>query len=161
MKHFSVSTVVGCESPVSLDARVLLDELSATIALYSADSGQTRFCAEDVATPRSAFAVARTRLGEPVGCGALRRFSYGTAEFKRLYRRPEWPGAGTSILLFLETTAVALGYRHVVLQTRNTNRRAVAFYFRHGYTPTDPYGEYVAMADALCLAKALAPGWGP
>lgn len=155
MNNLSVTTVVQCESPITLDASVLLDEFSAMNALYGADGGQSRFCVDDVSTPRSAFAVARTVRGYPIGCGALRRFSFETAEFKRIYRRPEWSGAGAAILLFLETTAVSMGYRRVLLQTRKSNRRALAFYLRHGFMPTDPYGEYSAIEDALCLTKAL------
>lgn len=155
MNNLSVTTVVQCESPQTLDASVLLDELSAMIALYGADGGQSRFRVDDVSTPRSLFAVARTPHGQPIGCGALRRFSFETAEFKRIYRRPEWPGAGAAILLFLETAAMSMGYRRVLLQTRKSNRRALAFYLRHAYMPTDPYGEYAAIDDALCLTKVL------
>ncbi|NLP60273.1 GNAT family N-acetyltransferase [Paraburkholderia sacchari] len=105
---------------------------------------------------RSAFAVARTIDGQAIGCGALRHYSFEIAEFKRIYRRPQWPGAGAVILHFLEDVAALMGYRRVILETRAANRRAVAFYQRHGFQTIEPFGEYIGADDAHCFGKALA-----
>ena len=158
MDESSVIAMVRREDPGTPDAAVLLDELSAMIALYCGDGAQRRFQPEDVRLARSAFVVARTMDGLAIGCGALRRFSFEVAEFKRIYRRPESAGAGAAVLRHLERLAVAMGYRRVILQTREANRRAIAFYLRHGYEPIAPYGEYTAMRDARCFGKVLAPG---
>jgi GNAT superfamily N-acetyltransferase len=147
--------VVRMESPCTFDASLLLDEVSAMVALYCGDGAQSSFRVTDVTSPRSAFAVARTAEGHAIGCGAVRRFSFEAAEFKRIYRRPEWPGAGAMILQFLERVAMTMGYRRAVLQTRAANRRAVAFYLRHGYEVIEPFGEYTALPDACCFSKAL------
>ncbi|MEX3951389.1 GNAT family N-acetyltransferase [Paraburkholderia sp. EG287B] len=155
MKESSVLAIVRREDPRSLDASLLLDEVSAMVALYSGDGAQTRFRVEEATSPRGAFVVARTAKGEAMGCGAVRRFSFEVAELKRIYRRPEWPGAGSAILHYLERIAVTLGFRCVVLQTRAANRRSIAFYGRHGYRSIEPYGEYVRMGDARCFSKAL------
>lgn len=157
MSDLSLVAVVREENPCTLDARVMLDELSATLALYSADGAQSRFCVEDVQRSRSAFAVARAADGYAIGCGALRRYSFEIAEFKRIYRRPEWPGAGTAILRFLEGVAASMGYRRVILETCEANRRATAFYRRHGYETVEPFGEYLGMGGICCLGKVLAP----
>ena len=158
MDESSVVAVVRREDPGTPDAVVLLDEMSAMVALYCGDGGQRHFHPEDVRLARSAFVVARTMDGLAIGCGALRRFSFEVAEFKCIYRRPEWAGAGAAVLRHLERLAVAMGYRRVILQTREGNRRAIAFYLRHGYEPIPPYGEYTAVADARCFRKVLPPG---
>lgn len=155
MGESSVIAVVRLEDPCTVDARILLDELSAMLALRCADSAQHRFRVEDVKRARSAFVVARTMDGGPIGCGALRRFSYEVAEFKRIYRRPEWPGVGSAILSFLENVAARMNYRRAVVQTRAQNSQAIAFYLRHGYAPIEPYGEYMGMPEARCFAKDL------
>lgn len=155
MGESSVVAVVRLEDPCTVDARILLDELSAMLALRCADSAQQRFRAEDVQCARSAFVVARTMDGNPIGCGALRRFSFEVAEFKRIYRRPEWPGVGAVILQFLENVAARMNYCRAVLQSHEQNRQAIDFYLRHGYEPVDPYGEYLGMPEARCFAKTL------
>jgi ribosomal protein S18 acetylase RimI-like enzyme len=157
MSDLSLVAVVREENPCTLDARAMLDELSAMLALYSADGAQSRFSIEDVQRSRSAFAVARTIDGHAIGCGDLRRYSFEIEEFKRIYRRPQCPGTGAAILQFLEDVAVSMGYRRVILETRAANRRAVAFYQRHGYETIEPFGEYIGAAGVRCLGKTLAP----
>ena len=157
MNDMSVVVVMREENPRTFDARAMLDELSATLALYTGDGAQSRFRIEDVQSSRSVFVVARTIDGHAIGCGALRRHSFGIAELKRIYRRPEWPGAGSAILRFLEGVAVSMGYRRVILETRQANSRAAAFYQRHGYETVEPFGEYISMEGVRCFGKALAP----
>ncbi|MEX3924957.1 MULTISPECIES: GNAT family N-acetyltransferase [Paraburkholderia] len=155
MKESAVVVTVRREDPATRDAGLLLDELSAMVALYCGDGAQSRFNEQDAMTPRGAFVIARTTDGQAIGCGALRRFSFEVAEFKRIYRRAEFHGAGAAILRYLEELAAAMDFRRVILQTREANRRAIAFYRRHGYQHIDPYGEYTTMSDARCFGKAL------
>ncbi|PXX07069.1 acetyltransferase (GNAT) family protein [Paraburkholderia tropica] len=157
MNDESVVVIARREDPCTLDGRMLVDEAAACAALYAEDGGQARFCVDDVRSSRSAFVIARAVDGHAIGCGALRRLSFEVAELKRIYRRPEWRGVGALILTFLETAAHDLGYRRVVLQTREANRRAIAFYHRHGYATTEPFGVYAGVGDARCFMKALPP----
>jgi len=156
MRESSVIVVVRREDPCTLDARALLDELSALTALYGAPAASPRFHGKDVQTARSAFVVARTTDGDAIGCGALSRYSFEVAEFSRIYRRPEWPGAGSGILRFLESQAAGMGYRRIVLQTRQENRRAIAFYLRHGYEWIERPCEAGGTSDVRGFRKALA-----
>jgi N-acetylglutamate synthase-like GNAT family acetyltransferase len=155
MSESSAIAVVRREDPATLDADMLLDEVSALAALYSGDGVQESFHVEDVTTMRSAFVVARTMEGEAIGCGALRRFSFEVAEFKGIYRRPEWPGVGSAILQYLEQLATLMGYRRVVVQTCAPNRRAVSFYLRHGYEPAELPGGHTAIGEVRCFSKSL------
>jgi len=154
MRESSVIVVVRREDPCTLDARMLLDELSALAALYGASTASSRFHDGDVQTARSAFVVARTTDGEAIGCGALSRYSFEVAEFTRIYRRPEWPGAGSGILRFLESQAAGMGYRRIVLETHEENRRALAFCLRHGYELVERTGDG-GTGDVRGLRKSL------
>ncbi|SDE32629.1 hypothetical protein SAMN05421548_14217 [Paraburkholderia lycopersici] len=155
MKDISTIAVVRRENACTLDARVLLDEMSATLALYCAPTPSSLFDAEDLCTVRSAFVVARTTDGFAIGCGALCRFSFEVAEFRCLYRRPEWPGTGAAILQFLEAIAIGAGYRRAILQAREANRRAIAFCRRHGYERAEPFADCAGASDVRCFVKAL------
>ncbi|VXB43183.1 GCN5-related N-acetyltransferase [Burkholderia sp. 8Y] len=155
MTPFETAILVRREDPWSLDAQALLDELSAMLAVFSGDSGQSRFCLEDVCSARGAFVVARTAQGFALGCGAFRRFDYGVAELKRLYSRPKTCGVGKAILTQLEADAAAAGYHKLLLETRSFNRRAIAFYQRNGFTPAGRYGIYVHQPDACCFEKTI------
>ncbi|MDR5741297.1 MULTISPECIES: GNAT family N-acetyltransferase [unclassified Caballeronia] len=147
--------LVQREDPWSKDAQALLDELSAMLAVFSGDSGQSRFCLQDVCSARGAFLVARNEQGIALGCGAFRRFDYGVAEVKRLYSRPDTCGVGTALLAQLEAEAAAVGYHKFLLETRAVNRKAIAFYERNGFQATSPYGIYVHQPDARCFEKAI------
>ncbi|ACC74121.1 GNAT family N-acetyltransferase [Paraburkholderia phymatum] len=147
---------VGCEDPCTQDAQLLLDECAATLALYSGDGGQSRFRLEEVCSARGAFVVARTRQGAPLGCGAFRRFDYGVAELMRIYCRRESGGAGQAILDMLETEAMTAGYRTLIAQTNDLNRRALAFFERHGFEQIEPVGASMHRANVLCFARDIA-----
>lgn len=155
MTPSGTAILVQREDPWSQDARALLDELSAMLAVFSGDSGQTRFCLQDVCSARGAFLVARDELGIALGCGAFRRFDYGVAELKRLYSRPNSCGVGSALLAQLEAEAAAVGYHKLLLETRAVNRRAIAFYERNGFQPTSPFGIYVHQPDARCFEKTI------
>jgi len=139
--------------PDSTEARVLIQELDASLAAICGDSGSGSFDPADVRGPRSVFLVARDD-GVALGCGALRPIAPGVAELKRMYARPG-SGAGRWLLAALEEQAAAFGYREVWLSTRRVNGRALAFYARHGYLPVENYGRYAGRAASVCLGKRL------
>jgi GNAT superfamily N-acetyltransferase len=145
------------EDPCTDDAQLLLDECTATLALFSGDGGQARFKLEEVCSARGAFVVARTNKGAPLGCGAFRRFDYGVAELMRIYCRPDSGDTGQAILNMLETEAVTAGYRTLIAQANELNRRAVAFYERHGFERIEPAGASMHRGDVLCFARHMAP----
>ena len=140
--------------PDSADARVLIAELEAALALICGDSGSGSFDPSDVRGPGAVFLVARDGAGVAVGCGALRPLAPGVAELKRMYARPG-SGAGRFLLGELEAQAVAFGYEEVWLSTRRVNARAVGFYSRHGYLPVENYGRYAGREASICLGKRL------
>jgi GNAT superfamily N-acetyltransferase len=147
---------INREDASSSDAQILLDELSATLALLTGDSGQRRFALTDVVSSRSRFIVARDSYGTPLGCGAIRPIDEHIAELKRLYCRCRG-GVGAALLAYLEREAIDVGYSSLRLKTSDLNRRAISFYEGHGFERIPPYGPYFAQPGALCYQKSLDP----
>ncbi|MCE3603544.1 GNAT family N-acetyltransferase [Massilia sp. P8910] len=146
--------IAACD-PDSLDARILIEELSAALAAITGDSGKASFAADDARLARSLFVVARDQAGQLLGCAALRPLDGDVGEVKRMFARPGANGAGAALLAHMERAAQGFGYRQLWLETRKVNTRAVAFYAKHGYSVISNYGKYVGRDDAVCLAKLL------
>lgn len=141
----------------SPDARQLLDELSDALLRINGDSGRSSFDVE-AATPRGGFYLARDGAGNLLGCAALRPLGEQDSpigELKRMYARPNAAGVGAALLAHVEAQARGHGYRALHLSTRVANRRAVAFYAKHGYVPVVAWGKYVGAAQSTCLGKQL------
>jgi len=141
----------------SPDASRLLEALSKTLETITGSSGKASFDPAEMQVERACFVIARSASGEPVGCGAIRPLQEDIAELKRMYAVPGHQGIGSAVLAHLERTAALLGYRHMWLETRKVNTRAVAFYTRNGYTPIPNYGRYAGRDEAVCLGKPLTP----
>jgi putative acetyltransferase len=94
---------------------------------------------------------------KPVGCGAIREFSTGIMEVKRMYVLPECRGKGiaSKILSELESWAKELGYNTCVLETHKKQADAVALYSKAGYKVIPNYGQYANMETSLCFEKVL------
>lgn len=132
-----------------------MEELSATLARITGDSGKTSFDPNDVRAAKARFVVARNIERQAVGCGAFRPLDESTAEVKQMYSRPGTSGVGSAILTFLETEAADLGYQTLWLETRLVNERAVSFYERRGHRRIPNFGKYVGNAKAVCFEKRL------
>jgi GNAT superfamily N-acetyltransferase len=143
--------------PASPDALALMEELSATLAQITGDSGKASFDPNDVRNSAQArFVMARDSGGRAVGCGAFRPLHEGVAELKRMYARPGTTGVGAAVLAYLEAQAQTLGYQALWLETRLVNQRAVSFYERKGYARIPNFGKYVGLEGAVCFEKRLA-----
>ncbi len=146
---------VSNEDPDSPDSQALMAELGAVLQAITGSNGSANFDVNDLRTDGARFAVARTAEGVAVGCGAFLPFAAGVAEIKRMYARPGQRGAGSAILVHLETEAAALGYATLCLETRLINTRAVAFYEARQYQRILNYGKYVGNPLAACFQKQL------
>jgi ribosomal protein S18 acetylase RimI-like enzyme len=155
MMHPSITIIVVREDPRIQDAQILLDESSAAFAIFSGDSGQSRFRTEDLCSARGEYLIARTAQGEPLGCGAFRRFDYGVAEVTRIYSRQSRIGVGQAILRKLELGAVTAGYHTLITEAPSSNKRAVRFYEHNGFTPAAPFGVCAQSPGVCYFSKAL------
>jgi len=95
--------------------------------------------------------------GEPVGCGAFKRYEEGVAEIKRMYVKPESRGRRIAALVLaeLESWAAELGFTKCILETGHKQPEAIALYRREGYSVIPNYGQYVGVDNSVCLKKTL------
>jgi len=95
--------------------------------------------------------------GEPVGCGAFKRFSDTEAEIKRMFVKPESRGQriAANILEELENWARETQFTSCVLETGFKQPEAIALYKRSGYAEIPNYGQYADVATSLCMRKTL------
>lgn len=103
------------------------------------------------------YAVVAYENGRPVGCGAIKEYSPGTVEIKRMYTFPGSRGKGIAgrILSELEAWAAELGYETCILETGKRLPEAVRLYQKNGYTIIPNYGPYAQIEDSICFEKDL------
>ena len=94
---------------------------------------------------------------EAVGCGAFKEFSAGEVEIKRMYVLPAHRGQGVAraVLTELERWARELHYAACVLETGRKQPEAIRLYQKSGYVFTPNYGQYVGVANSVCLRKEV------
>lgn len=141
--------------PHSPDSRYLIEKLSAELASITGDSGKSNFTIDSINEDRALWALARDSRGKAIGCGAIRPLTENIAELKRMFSDRSFPGIGSALLTFLETTAKSMGYNELWLETRHVNCRAVNFYMKNGYIRIENYGPYLGRKEAVCFAKTL------
>lgn len=97
---------------------------------------------DDFNPPAGVFIVAQI-FGEPAGCGALRTFSPGIGEIKRMWVSPEVRGLGVGrrLLEVLEDEARERKLRFVRLDTHSSLFQALQLYRTAGYRDIPPYNE--------------------
>lgn len=147
--------VINAENIASVDANILINELSDELKVITGSDGRAHFNTKDILDERAVFAIARDSEGEPVGCGALRNISNDVAEIKRMYARKKHAGIGSSILSFLEGRAKELDYKKVLISAKRVNTKAVNFYKSNGYVVIDNYGVYATMPESICFEKCI------
>ena len=93
----------------------------------------------------------------PVGCGALKHFDQDTLEVKRMFVIPSQrsKGIASQLLMELEAWARALSYKNCVLEVGKRQPDAVHLYQKNGYELIPNYGQYIGIANSLCLRKNL------
>jgi GNAT superfamily N-acetyltransferase len=89
----------------------------------------------EFAAPGGGFVMGEV-YGKPVTGGAFQRFDPETAELKRIWtaRAHRRRGFAAALLIELENTIAARGYRRVYLTTGNRQPEAEALYDSAGYT---------------------------
>lgn len=94
---------------------------------------------------------------KPVACGAIREFSPGTMEVKRMYTIPVHRGKGiaTKVLAGLERWAEELSCQKCVLETGNRQPDAIELYKKNGYKLIPNYGKYVGIENSVCFEKKI------
>jgi len=92
-----------------------------------------------------------------VGIGAYKEFDSKVAEIKRMYTLPESRGKGIAkaILMELETWAKEEGYTTSILETGYLQFDAIGLYQKLGYEINDNFGQYIGVANSVCMKKII------
>ncbi|MFZ1683874.1 MAG: GNAT family N-acetyltransferase [Candidatus Zixiibacteriota bacterium] len=95
--------------------------------------------------------------GVAVGCGAIKEFSSGVGEIKRMFVLPEYRGKGIAgkVLGELEKWGAEMGYSSCVLETGKKQPEAIRLYTKSGYSIIPNYGQYQGMENSVCMEKRL------
>lgn len=103
------------------------------------------------------YAVVAYENDHPIGCGAIKEYSPGMMEIKRMYTSPSCRGKGiaTQILFELEKWAAELSYEKCILETGKRQSEAVALYKKNGFTRIPNYGQYAGIENSLCFEKKI------
>jgi len=153
-----LSLSISAEPFDSPDAQRLIAALDAGLAeLYPPEQRfGPNLKAQHLEAGRGTFLVARDD-GRAVGCGAIRLTDAATAEVKRMYVQPDQrgKGVGRAVLARLETAAVQLGARRLVLETGSHSPEALGLYGRAGFTQVACWGDYATSPTSVCMEKRL------
>jgi ribosomal protein S18 acetylase RimI-like enzyme len=139
-------------------ARQLVEEYAASLDLdlsFQNLEHELEHLTSEYASPTGAFLLAE-ESGAYLGCIAVRHFSGGIGEVKRLYVSPAARGRGVGRLLVQGIVAAAkeLGYARVRLDTLPDMKEAQALYVSLGFKPIAPY-RFNPMPGTAFLELAL------
>ncbi len=131
---------------------VLLDE-----DLQIRDGDEHSFYAQFNKVDKIRHVLVAYEDGEAVGCGAIKEYSGGVAEIKRMFVRPERRGRGIakSILSELETWVSELNFSECILETGVKQPEAIALYEKSGYETIPNYGQYSGVENSVCMKKLI------
>lgn len=94
---------------------------------------------------------------QAAGCGAIKEYSQGIMEIKRMYTLPASRGKGiaSKVLGELEKWATELSCTKCILETGKRQPEAIALYKMNGYQLMPNYGQYAAIENSVCFEKEI------
>jgi len=103
------------------------------------------------------FAVVAYLADEAVGCGAIKIYTPGVMEVKRMFVPEAHRGKGiaSKILAELEKWCLDLGNNKLILETGKGQPEAVNFYKNRHYKLIPNFGQYAGVENSLCFEKQL------
>lgn len=95
---------------------------------------------------------------QPVSCGAIKEFSPGVMEVKRMFTLFAFRGKGiaSKVLNELERWAGELGFQKCILETGVKQPEAIRLYQKNNYTRIPNFGQYAGVDNSVCFEKSLA-----
>ena len=125
--------------------------------LAERDGNEHSFYAQFNTIDKIKYVVVAYENRTPVGCGAIKEYTPGIAEVKRMYTTPESRGKGiaSKVLAELELWAAELSYKKCLLETGKRQPEAIALYKKNGYQSIQNYGQYANTENSLCFEKEL------
>lgn len=125
--------------------------------LAERDGGEHSFYSQFNTIDRIKYVVVAYEDEKAVSCGAIKEFTPGVMEVKRMYTLPEYRGKGIAgkVLRELEGWAAELGCEKCVLETGKRQPEAIALYEKSGYRVIENYGQYVGVENSVCFEKEV------
>lgn len=133
----------------------LVKQLDADLA--ERDGTDHAFYAQFNTVEKIKYAVITYENGKPIACGALKAYSPGSREIKRMYTSPGSRGKGVAgkVLDELELWATELQCEKCILETGKKQPEAIALYQKNGYNVIPNYGQYRGIENSVCFEKKL------
>jgi GNAT superfamily N-acetyltransferase len=103
------------------------------------------------------YVVVAYEENKSIGCGALKEYTPGTMEIKRMFILPgnRKKGIGSKVLMELEIWATEMSYQKCILETGKRQPEAIALYKKNGYRLIPNYGQYAGMENSVCFEKEI------
>lgn len=103
------------------------------------------------------YVVVAYESSEPSGCGAIKEYSDGVMEIKRMFVPPERRGQGiaSGILNELEAWTRELSFTKCILETGHKQPEAIRLYEKNGYRIIPNYGQYANVENSVCFEKEI------
>jgi putative acetyltransferase len=125
--------------------------------LHQRDGDEHAFYAQFNKIDKIRHVVVAYQREQPAGCGAIKEYSPGVAEIKRMFvplasRRQ---GVARRVLVELEEWAHELGYSACILETGKKQPEAIALYQSMGYVVIPNYGQYTGVENSVCMQKQI------
>lgn len=139
----------------SNDFQNLVRELDADLRIR--DGEEHAFYSQFNKINKIKYVIVAYDNGIPVGCGAIKEYSLGTMEVKRMYVLPDRRGQGIASLILkqLELWAIEINSDRCVLETGLKQPEAIALYNKNGYIIIPNYGQYANAINSVCFEKIL------
>ncbi len=139
----------------NIDFQELVIELDKDLAIKNGDKND--FFVQFNKIDAIKHAIVAFDGGEPVGCGAIKKYDESTIEVKRMFVPAEKRGNGvaTMVLKELENWAEQLGYKRIILETGLKMLDAVALYKKNDYKVIANYGQYENNSSSICFEKLI------
>lgn len=135
----------------------LVKQLDAELALR--DGSEHSFYSRYNSIDLIKYAVVAFYDEVPAGCGAIKEFSPGVMEVKRMFTLPQLRGKGIAVFVLseLEIWASELKNKKCVLETGKRQPEAIKLYKKSGYKIIENYGQYAGVDNSVCFEKDLLP----
>lgn len=92
-----------------------------------------------------------------VACGSIKKIDSDIYEVKRMFvdKIMRRKGVASKILKELETWAIELGAKKLILETGIKQVDAIKLYENYGFTRCSNYGEYIGLISSVCFQKFI------
>ncbi len=139
----------------SLDFQALVHELDQDLKIRDGD--EHAFFAQFNKIDLIRHVVVAYDDQQALGCGAIKEYSEGIMEVKRMYVAPEYRGKGiaTMVLKELEKWSRELNFPLLILETGIKQPEAIQLYKKNEYLQIPNYGQYENVESSVCFEKYL------